>query len=154
MRRLSIFSLLTIFYLGGFSASAATGKVVKMLPFFLDQKGEHMDGANLYTRDTYQVKLREHPELRSGILFDVQWKVHGTPSAPLKIKIELRGGQKDGAPQELTLQTDAHPGHWFSTWTSISLLGDDYKKFGELSAWRVTLWEGDTMIGEQKSFLW
>ena len=154
MRRLPIFSLLTIFCLGVYSAGAATGKVIKMLPFFLDMKGEHAPGANLYSRDTYQANLRRQPELRSGMLFDVQWKVRGTVNAPLKIKIELRGGQKDGAPQELTLETEAHPGHWFSTWTSLSLLGDDYKKFGELSSWRVTLWEGDTMIGEQKSFLW
>jgi hypothetical protein len=136
------------------SAEAATGRVVKMLPFFLDLQGRHMLGANLYERDSYQLHLREHPEERSGMRFDVQWKVHGTPAAPLKIKIELRGGIKDGPIQQTVLETEAKPGHWFSTWTSLKLLGDDYQNFGEVTAWRTTLWEGDKLIGEQKSFLW
>jgi len=33
-------------------------------------------------------------------------------------------------------------------------LGEEYQKFGELVAWRVTLWDGDTVIGQEKSFLW
>ena len=36
----------------------------------------------------------------------------------------------------------------------IKLEGEEYKKFGELVAWRVTLWDGDKQVGEQKSFLW
>jgi hypothetical protein len=32
--------------------------------------------------------------------------------------------------------------------------GENYKNFGELVAWRVTLWAGDQLLGEQKSFLW
>jgi hypothetical protein len=32
--------------------------------------------------------------------------------------------------------------------------GDEYKKLGELVAWRVTLWDGDKLLAEQKSFLW
>ena len=39
-------------------------------------------------------------------------------------------------------------------WTAVSLTGEEYKKFGELRAWRATLWEGEKMLGEQKSFLW
>jgi len=36
----------------------------------------------------------------------------------------------------------------------VALTGDDYKKFGELLAWRVTVWDGTTQLAEQKSFLW
>jgi hypothetical protein len=43
---------------------------------------------------------------------------------------------------------------WFSHWASLPLTGDEYKKIGEVTAWRATLWDGDQMIGEQKSFLW
>jgi hypothetical protein len=32
--------------------------------------------------------------------------------------------------------------------------GDAYKQFGEVTAWRVSLWSGDQLLGEQKSFLW
>jgi hypothetical protein len=154
MRRHFILPLLLFCALNAVSANAATGKVIKMLPFFLDEQGQHMRGANLYDRDSYQVYLRKHPELRKGMRFDVQWKSHGSTTAPLKIRIELRGGQKGGAPQQLTLEDEVKTGKWFSSWTTLHLLGDDYKKFGELMAWRATLWEGDKMIGEQKSFLW
>jgi hypothetical protein len=34
------------------------------------------------------------------------------------------------------------------------MAGDDYKKFGNVVAWRVTLWADDRMLGEQESFLW
>jgi hypothetical protein len=42
----------------------------------------------------------------------------------------------------------------FSTWSRVSLSGEAYKQFGELSAWRATLWDGDQLVSEQKSFLW
>ena len=32
--------------------------------------------------------------------------------------------------------------------------GDSYRKVGEVIAWRATLWEGDRLVAEQKSFLW
>jgi hypothetical protein len=31
---------------------------------------------------------------------------------------------------------------------------EDFKSLGELTAWRVTLWDGDRQVGEQQSFLW
>jgi hypothetical protein len=154
MRRLMIFPLLTVLCLGIFPAGAATGRVIKMLPFFIDLEGKHMRSPNLYDRDNYQVYLRKHPAERSGMRFDVQWKTKGKISAPLKVKLELRGGVRGGPPLQLTLEVEAKPSRWFSTWTSLPLLGDDYKKFGEVIAWRATLWEGDQLIGEQKSFLW
>jgi len=36
----------------------------------------------------------------------------------------------------------------------LPLDGADFKRIGEVTAWRATLWDGDKMIGEQKSFLW
>jgi hypothetical protein len=43
---------------------------------------------------------------------------------------------------------------FFRRWTSPVLNGTAYKNFGAIAAWRVTLWSGDQMLGEQKSFLW
>ena len=37
---------------------------------------------------------------------------------------------------------------------SIPLLGEEYKNFGRMTAWRVTLWEGAHLLGMQQSFLW
>ncbi len=46
------------------------------------------------------------------------------------------------------------PPRWFSSWTALSLKGDAYRAFGEVTAWRVSLWSGTQLLGEQKSFLW
>ena len=145
---------MTVMLLGVLSAGAATGRIIKALPFFIDLEGRHMRSPNLMDRDSYQTYLRKHPADRSGIRFDVQWKTKGKSTAPLKMKLELKGGQHGGVPQELTLEADAKPNGWFSHWTSLPLMGEAYKNFGEVIAWRATLWEGDKMIGEQKSFLW
>jgi hypothetical protein len=52
------------------------------------------------------------------------------------------------------LETDVRPGKWFENWTPLTLQGDEYKKIGEVTAWRVTLWDGERLLSEQKSFLW
>jgi hypothetical protein len=127
MRRLLILPLMAALFLGTFSAEAATGRVIKALPFFIDLEGRHMRSPNLMDRDSYQVYLRKHPEERSGIRFDVQWKIKGTITGPLKVKMELKGGQHGGAPQQLTLESETKSTGWFSTWTSLPLMGDAYK---------------------------
>jgi hypothetical protein len=34
------------------------------------------------------------------------------------------------------------------------MTGEAFQKFGELSAWRATLWDGETQLAVQESFLW
>jgi hypothetical protein len=135
-------------------APAATGKVIKVLPHFLDLQGRHTLTPSLYDRDAYQARLREHPEQRSGIRFDVQWKSKGAAWSPLVLRVELRGIVEGDAPKEMILEEPAEGRTWFNHWTKLVLDGEDYRKFGEVTAWRATLWEGETLIGEQKSFLW
>ena len=52
---------------------AATGRVLKVLPFFLDKKELHTLSPSLYERDAYQAQLRKHPELRTGLLYRVEY---------------------------------------------------------------------------------
>ena len=135
------------------SAVAATGRVIKVLPHFLDLKGRHALSPSLYDRDAYQAQLRQHPEQRSGMRFDVLWKARTDRGATLKLRAELRGIAQGNLPRQKTLETEAKPGR-LGHWTSLTLGGNDYKDFGEVTAWRVTLWDGDELVGEQKSFLW
>ena len=68
---------------------------------------------------------------------------------------ELRGTAHGNLPRETKLETELEPGKsTMSRWTSLTLAGEDYKNFGEVTAWRVTLWDGEQLVGEQKSFLW
>ena len=62
---------------------------------------------------------------------------------------------KSKLPSEMKLEnfftiTSGSHGHW----SVLKLDGEQYKNFGEITAWRVTLWAGDEMLSEQKSFLW
>ncbi len=136
-------------------ADAATGRVIKVLPEFLDKDGHTAVSPSLYERDAYQVTLREHPERRSGLRFYIQWKAKGVAWQPLRIRLELRGGARGNLPQQLVVESPIrqHKG-LFGHWSEISLTHDDYTKLGGVTAWRVSLWEGNDLLSQQKSFLW
>ena len=153
MRRLLIYVAFTFLLTAALSAGAATGKVVKVLPHFLDLKGRHTLSPSLYDRDAYQAQLRLHPEQRSALRFDVQWRALAAKDK-LKLKVELRGTAKGDLPRSTSLESEVNPSHKTSGWAALKLAGDDYKNFGEVTAWRVTLWAGEHLLGEQKSFLW
>jgi hypothetical protein len=134
--------------------SAATGRVIKVLPQLLDLKGQHAISPSLYDRDAYQAYLRVHTNEVSGMRFAVQWKTSGETAGPLKLRMEIRGTVQGQSPPKTTIEQEVKPGGWFSHWASLPLTGVDYKKIGEVTAWRATLWDGDKLISEQKSFLW
>jgi len=69
-------------------------------------------------------------------------------------QIELRGIAQGNLPSQLVLETTVPPSGWFGYWTRLLLTGEKYKQFGEVTAWRATLWEGQRLLGEQQSFLW
>lgn len=153
MRRPFLLLVTALLSVGTLSAIAATGRVAKVLPHFLDLKGRHSLSPSLYDRDAYQAQLRQHPEQRSALRFDVHWRATGARGA-LKLRAELRGTAQGNLPRETKLETELAPGKsTVSRWTSLTLAGDDYKNFGEVTAWRVTLWDGEQLVGEQKSFL-
>jgi hypothetical protein len=149
--------LMTLFLLGSLSAATAsdvaTGHIVKMLPLFLDLKGHDALSPSLFDRDAYQVYLRQHTNEVSAIRFDVLWRASDVKDAKLKLRLELRGVGPDNLPRQTTFEQTVTP-HFFRHWTSFTLTGNDYKNFGEVVAWRVTLWSNDQLLGEQKSFLW
>jgi hypothetical protein len=155
MRGLLIGFALSCLILSGKPAWAVPqGKVIKVLPHFLDRDGRHQLTPDLYQRDAYQAFLRSHPESRSGIRYDIQWKSKGTTSPVLILRAELRGIAQGDFPRQLTLERTVKPKGRFSHWTGLLLTGEDYAQFGEVTAWRVTLWENGELLDEQRSFLW
>ena len=73
-------------------AHAGGGKVLKVLPHFLDRDGKHALSPSLYERDAYQAHLRKNPAEISALRFDVNWSADGKP-ADLRIRVEARGGK-------------------------------------------------------------
>jgi hypothetical protein len=153
MRRLFVILLILGSLATVSAADAVSGRVVKVLPLFLDQKGHDAPSPSLYDRDAYQAYLRQHINQISAIRFDVLWKASNAAGEKLKLRIELRGVGAGGMPTQSALEQTVTP-KWLRSWTSLKLEGPDYEHFGEVVAWRTTLWDGDQLLGEQKSFLW
>lgn len=153
MRALLIFLASLGVVAAAHGADAVTGRIVKVLPFLLDQQGRNAVSPSLFDRDAYQAYLRDHTNEVAAMRFDVLWKAAKAPDEKIKIALELRGTGTNSMPTMQTLETNVVPGT-FRQWTAIRLAGDDYKNVGRVVAWRVTLWNGDQQLGEQKSFLW
>ena len=134
-----------------FNAGAATARIVKVLPHLLDNEGRHTLSPSLYGRDAYQAFLRKNPGKCSGLRFDVQWKVKAADWSQLRLRLEIRGS-KEGKP--FVLDQPARRNHWYNRWSSLTLDGESYQKAADVISWRATLWEGDKLLAEQKSFLW
>jgi len=154
MRRLFFWLLFAGWLAVALSAPAATGRVIKVLPHFLNLKGRDSAYPSLYERDAYQAYLRQHTNQISGLQFNVQWKTRGKPNGPVKLRIEIRGIVRGDSPESLVLEKLVEPGGWFNHWSVIPVTKDNYRTLGEVTAWRVTLWEGKQLLGEQRSFLW
>ena len=155
MRRCLVCLLVCYLVALSWPAWALSGRIAKVLPYFLDSQGRHALSPSLYERDAYQARLRQHPEMRFGMLFDIEWRSKGGQWAPLKLMVELRGVAQGEMPRALTLEKPVEPAHWPGRWTGVLVSRDDYKALGgEVTAWRVTLWEGKQLLSEQKSFLW
>ena len=152
MRWLSAFLFIGLVL--GSTVRAAEGRVYKVLPQFLDLQGRSSLTPSLYDRDAYQNILRRNPARCSGLRFAVQWKARDASPDSLKLRVEMRGIADASQPKRTTVETPVHQHSWFSHWSSLVFKGDDYKSFGEVTAWRVTLWDGDQLLAEQKSFLW
>ena len=154
MRRSFMWLLLVAALALAGSAPGATGRVIKVLPQFLDLKGRNSLTPSLYERDQYQALLRIETNRCSGMRFYMQWKAKGPSAAPLRLRLEIRGIARGDYPKHLTLEKPVQPSGRFSHWTQFDLIGQEYKDFGSVTAWRVTLWEDTRLLSEQRSFLW
>ena len=122
--------------------------IVKVLPHSLDASGNHSDGPTLLHRDVYQDKLRKNPDLVRAVRYDVNWRGTGE----VKVRLELRS-TKAGVETMIVERVETASGRR-SHWTAILIDAETYKTFGQPESWRVSLWQGETQVGEQKSFLW
>jgi hypothetical protein len=135
------------------SGCSTSQKVVKVLPHLRDQEGRVALSPSLFDRDAYQAQLRAHPDKRAGLQFDVQWRAPAT--GRLKLLVEMRGASSSNELTTARLEVPLRGGGgMFGRWAQATLAGGDYAKFGDLSAWRVSLWNGGDLLSEQKSFLW
>jgi hypothetical protein len=132
---------------------AGEGKVLKVLPQFVDNQGRHALSPSLYERDAYQLILRKSPAKQAGLRLAVQWKAKNVDWTKLRLHAEMRG-LIDDTLQSVTLDEPAVKTGYFSNWAEFKIEGATFHSFGQLTAWRVTLFEGDRQLGQMQSFLW
>ncbi len=150
MRRNALILLTLLLHVG--AALAGTGKIIKVLPHFLDEKGMHALSPSLFERDSYQRFLRQHPSKISALQYDVQWKARSA-AQELDLIIEIRSEKNQTATPFVHADKVKPRGFW-SRWTGMRIDKATYSELGRIIAWRVTLWDGAEMLAEQKSFLW
>ena len=153
MRALLFLLLSLTFASAAPGADAITGRVVKVLPFFLDLQGRNALSPSLFDRDAYQAVLRVQTNRVSGLRFDVLWQATPVLDQKFKVTVDLRGSGTNSVPRIQTLATNVIPAS-SRQWTELPLTGEPYRNLGRLVAWRVALWNGGQLLGEQKSFLW
>src|SRR5690349_15349249 len=90
--------------LSGLSARAADGRVIKVLPQFLDLKGRSALSPSLFDRDAYQKVLLLHPDRRSGMRYAIQWKAKTPETESLKLRVELRGIVEGTQPRQTVIE--------------------------------------------------
>jgi hypothetical protein len=146
----SILALLLL--LAGLPLHAAEGKILKVLPFYLDAKGRNALSPSLFDRDAYQALLKRKPELRKALRMDVQFKT-ASASTNLQLRIELRCNQEGQITNSTHTASVAKTG-FTGRWQTVKVEGEAFEKMGSLVAWRATLWDADHQIAEQKSFIW
>ena len=135
------------------SLEAASARIIKVLPHYLDLKGRHTLSPSLYERDAYQLELRSNMERVSTVRFDINWSSKGISKENLKIRIQVRGSEtKIG--QEVVIDEKDLKTKLFGSWAKIKVDEETFKKVGKLVAWRVSIWDGDTEVTSQQSFLW
>lgn len=152
MRTIKFFAVMVAGIFFTDAVLAAAPYVKKVLPQLIDAQGKNSLSPSLYERDAYQAYLRKNAKERAGLRFNILWG-GGTKDRNLRLRVEMRGAQTNSI-QEATLEAPVKKTGWFRTWSTLDLTGQAYQKFGELSAWRVTLWDGDQPLSEIKSFLW
>jgi hypothetical protein len=131
--------------------TGGSARITKVLPHLLDAEGRNSPAPSLYERDAYQAWLRAHPEEVHGLRFDVRWRSTVYYLEGLKLRLEVRGSRQ---PQELVLEQTFETRPWYQRWSSFTFDRQAFSELGEVIGWRATLWDGDRLLAEQKSFLW
>jgi len=141
-----------LFLLCALPVQAAPARILKVLPHLLDKNGRHTLSPSLLERDAYQSQLRGNADAVSALRFDVQWKRGNSKGRTLRMRIETRGAKAGAKP--LTVEREVKFKGLFTAWADLKVSREQYLALGGVNAWRATLWDGDKLLDEVKSFLW
>ena len=151
--RLLVFIVAVCFGLGS-AAESSHAKAIKVFRFLVDADGLHARSSSLLDRDAYQAYLREHPAKVNGLRFIIQWKRRSESPAQPAIRVEVRHGNGNTIGEFAKTAPVKVRKTRRSQWHQITISGEEYVRLGKVIAWRVSLWDGETMLAQAESFLW
>ena len=136
-------------------------RIIKVLPSLLDAEGRASLHPSLYERDAYQALLRKESGKVAGLRFDILWKARPAsgngPVRPLVLKLELRGSSQGVAARggnTLVVERPIAGSQVGRRWSQVVLGPEEFRRVGEVSAWRATLLEDQRVVASTQSFLW
>src|SRR5262249_26884 len=94
---------------------AGEGRVIKVLPLYLDKNGRDSLMPSLYERDAYQAVLRTHKDKRKALRFAIQWKADKVDWAKTRLVVETRGVEGNTFISRTAEHAVRKPG-WFHHW--------------------------------------
>lgn len=89
-------------------------------------------------------------EKRKGQYYSVRWRAP-KGSAPVSIRFQYRQAVTGSRIHELVQTVSADRGTGV---VEFAIAGDVYMTGGRVTAWRMELTQNETVLGEQRSFLW
>lgn len=134
-------------------ANAGSVKVYKVLPHYLDKEGRHTLSPSLFERDRYQALLKTTPQKCSTVRFDVLWRNTTANIENLNISIEIRGTKQSEKTVSFSEKLPSKRSIW-SKWKKITIPEEIFLQVEGISAWRVMIRDGETVLCEYCSFLW
>lgn len=140
---------------------SADARIIKVLPSLLDAEGRASLHPSLYERDAYQAFLRKASDKVSGLRFDILWRARAAsgqgPAKPLVLKLELRGSAQGAAARggnTLVVERPIAGSQAGRRWSQVVLGPEEFRRVGEVSAWRATLLADERVLASTQSFLW
>jgi hypothetical protein len=98
----------------------------------------------------YGAVTKEQIEEKKGQYFVITW-VNKGPAKNVEARLEYRQSKTKDIVRTLSLRYPAADG---ANRSQFSVLGKAFQEGGEIQSWRFTLWSGDELLAESKSFIW
>ena len=106
------------------------------------------DDKNQFFGEDQASRFKYEPQDLSVEAQREEFLVRWTPRTISQVKFEYRQVAKPAAIFDKTYATHGDSAKIFE------IRGEEFRSGGTVSAWRVTLWNGDQLVAEKKSVLW
>ncbi len=157
-RKLAPAALIAIFLLAGCATQNTVSRggfaVLKVNRTLLDNYGYETDVVgNLKGEASYQYSLRHEPNRQSGGRFHIKWRAP-KGSTQVRLVLDVRGLTPANETVRDTLSESFADMDGWAEWTTLDIKERQFKRLGEIMAWRVTIYSGDRVMAELPSGNW